>query len=386
VDGFECVAIKQLQYLVALNKWLSLGLFVQKFNTLNHHMKILKLILALLICLNAKSQSLANTEWIKIKSARNGSRIICHTPSDQLTVKYYFLEDSVLIALGGAQYSFKLGYSLNNDVLSIGSLLKYKIDSMDNDVIAITDISKKMPEGKLNKFTLINCASVFEYLNATNSINIVGDSLIECDTQFSPTYVGPIENEFSRNSTYSDGNRTLHGELVMSNQGNVKRVNLYPNDKFSKVETDKIIKIFSSTSGSWSVPLAPKNLDYKINFSLNYYSFGPSAGVNAAAVNFSIGEKVTILRNQKMLTKKELKDVNDYFDRGVELIRDDKFEKGIKMFTNCISIDPSYVDAYYNLVYSYKKIGDSNMACETLNKLKTLGEKLADYLFKMNCK
>ncbi|MEO7490022.1 MAG: hypothetical protein ABIU77_23095 [Ferruginibacter sp.] len=349
-------------------------------------MKILVFILTLFVFLNTKSQSLVNTEWIKIKSARNGSRIICHNPSDQLTVKYYFLQDSVLVAIGGTNYAYKLGYSINNDILSIGSLLKYRIDSMDNDVIAITDVSKKMEESKMDRFTLINCTSIFEYLSVTNAINIIGDSLIECDTQFSPTYVGTIENEFSKNFKPYNGGRTLHGELVISNGGNVKRVTINSNDKFSREETDKTIKAFLLTSGSWSVPFAPKNLDYKIIFSLNYYSIGPASGYSAAAVNFVIGERIQAPENQKMLTEKEVKNINDYFDRGVALMKDDKFEKSIKMFTNCISIDSSYADAYYNLVYAYQKTREANKACETLNKLKTLGEKPAEYLFKLSCK
>ena len=85
-------------------------------------------------------------------------------------------------------------------------------------------------------------------------------------------------------------------------------------------------------------------------------------------------------------TQKEISDAENYYNKGVELIQNEKFETASKQFVKCIEIDSIYIDAYYNLAFCYQKLGNKNMACETWSKLKEMGQKQGEYLYEENCK
>jgi hypothetical protein len=106
-------------------------------------MKIRIIILSFLSSIHSNGQKLANTEWIKIAAAsRDGSKIIDYTKPENSPTKYFFDQESVSIAVN-EQYSTHQKYSVKDSVLLIGDYLKYKIDSISDPVIIISDIPRK---------------------------------------------------------------------------------------------------------------------------------------------------------------------------------------------------------------------------------------------------
>ena len=115
-----------------------------------------------LYSVNSTCQSLKNTEWTRILVENNvdGNFIV----DQQLTkkpIKYFFLEDSVLISTNES-YSTKVLYSIQGGILTIGNFVKYKIDSLNEQLLIVSDVAKQgIPPSRLGVFTLMNTDFIF---------------------------------------------------------------------------------------------------------------------------------------------------------------------------------------------------------------------------------
>jgi hypothetical protein len=143
----------------------------------------------LFACSSIQAQNLNNSEWIRLQATRkDGSRILNHSVSDPGTLKYRFKKDSVVIYANN-QITGKLDYSVSNGTLSVGSFLKFRIDTITDVILTLTEIPlHNLPDDKIDCYVFINGRRIFDYLYQTKKIHILGDSLIQCDEFFCPTY------------------------------------------------------------------------------------------------------------------------------------------------------------------------------------------------------
>lgn len=118
-----------------------------------------------------------------------------------------------------------------------------------------------------------------------------------------------------------------------------------------------------------------------MNFAINFTSDQFFSGID-----FYYVAKVSTQETTKSLTINEIKEADNYFNKGNNLILNEKYEKASKQFIKCIEIDSIYIDAYYNLAICFQKLGNKNLACETWSKLKFMGQKQGEYLLDENCR
>ena len=97
----------------------------------------------LFVCnVELQGQDLRNTEWFEIKRQRkDGSRIISHLRLPAPKIKYLFEDDTAFISVNSG-YSFGQKFSVNDNILSIGEVLRYNIDTLTNLVLALTENTK----------------------------------------------------------------------------------------------------------------------------------------------------------------------------------------------------------------------------------------------------
>lgn len=348
----------------------------------NYLMKITLAVFLFLLCSNLQAQDLKNTDWVQVKLERkDGSKILYHQQSEEPIIQYYFKEHSVLVFINNL-FARELNYSVNQHILSLGEFAKFKIDTLDREILVLNQIPEiELPDDKINRTIFINRLSIFEYLKENKQLNIIGDSLIEFNNQLFPTYYGDIDKLFTTELKSQTDNKTLSGSLTINPGGNIKNIQLEPTNKFSKKEIDKILQIINSTSGKWMMPSTPHPFQYKSHFVLEFLFYNP-----LSSSSFSWGTIGLKQDKQKSLTRKEIADAENYYNKGVEFIQRENFEKASKQFVKCIEIDSIYIDAYYNLAFCYQKLGNKNMACETWSKLKEMGQKQGEYLHDENCK
>jgi len=342
---------------------------------------MIKSIIIVFILINSSlfGQNLNNTEWIKINAERkDGSRIIDRLGTEERATKYYFKESTVLTSIS-EQYSLEQKYSITNNVLSIGDFITFKIDSISDIFLVITEMSNKgLPDDKINSFVFIKSDYLFDYLKQTQQLHIIGDSLIECDKLFSPVYKEDIANIFKSQLGYTKMNEQVSGYFIMTADGNIKNVQIETTNKLPKTEIEKTTNAIYSTSGSWILPPTPKPFLFKIDFTLN---FNYTETFFAITFNFHKKEQI----KYKVLTQQEVKEADNYFNDGRKFIKNSKFEKAVTEFEKCTSIDSLYLDAWYNLAFCYEEVGNKTLQCETLKKLKEMGQKEAEKLFFKTC-
>src|SRR5258708_38235630 len=172
-------------------------------------MRFLSVLFPLLIHSIAGAQDLKNTEWIKIKAERiDGSRIIDRNNRGNGCLHYYFDVDSVNIS-ADIQFLTKQKYILNNNTLSIGSLINYHIDSLNDVFLGVTEISSEaLPEDKINSYVFVNADYIYDYLNKTHITPVTTDSMVEYNDFFFPAYEGEINKLFVSKFDYPNKDKS----------------------------------------------------------------------------------------------------------------------------------------------------------------------------------
>lgn len=232
-------------------------------------MKIVIILISFLWFINSNGQGYTNTEWIQIGAAnRDGSKIIDYSKPGTRPTKYYFDQDLVSISIN-EQYSTHLKYSASDSVLLIGDFIKFKIDSISDAVIIVSDIPRKgFTDDRLYTFMLLNTEYLFDYLKQNEQIDIIGDSLIICNRMFSPTYFGDLSELFRNKYSPETGKETINGVFTISKEGVITEIEIKSDLKHTKKRIENIVKIFKSTEGHWILPPAPVPFKFKLCFSL----------------------------------------------------------------------------------------------------------------------
>ena len=239
-------------------------------------LEIVATIFFILNSANSNCQSLKNTEWTRILVENNvkGSLIVNQQLSKN-PIKYFFLEDSVLIS-ADESYSTKVSYSINGGILSIGNFVKYKIDSLSDQLLIVSDVPKQgIPSSRLGIFTLMNTNFIFDYLRQNHQLTIIEDSVILANELFCPVYNGEINTLFSQMGSFAHG--AYKGYFTISKDGNIRDIQIL---KGTKDDIVRISNMLISTKGYWIIPPTPKPFNCKIDFELLITGVGDFSGTN----------------------------------------------------------------------------------------------------------
>ncbi|MEO7047675.1 MAG: tetratricopeptide repeat protein [Ferruginibacter sp.] len=346
-------------------------------------MKNLMALFLLFACSSIQAQDLNNTEWIRLKATRkDGSRILDRSASGPGTLKYRFKKDSVVIFVNN-QITGELAYSISDRMLSVGSFLKFRIDTLTDVILTLTESPlHELPGDKIDRYVFINGRMIFDYLYQTKQIHILGDSLIQCDELFCPTYRrGNIGSLLSQVLDIKHVDRTVYGSIILTQEGQVRSVLIDSMDNFPAHKIRGFADALKLTSGGWDMPSTPKPFLYKIDFVCRFSGAGSFSGET-----FIFGTKQSVQFSPPGLTAEERNEADSHFKKGDKLAKKGNYEMAVDEFRRCIGIDSLNIDAYYNLAFAELKLGKLKTACEVWNQLKNMGQKQGEDLFLENCK
>jgi tetratricopeptide (TPR) repeat protein len=345
-------------------------------------MKYLFVLVSTFVYSFANAQNLKNTEWIKIKAQRkDGSRIVDRTNRGIGCLHYLFTADTVHMS-SDIQYAAQQNYFFDDDsTISFGNLVNYHIDSLNDVFLGVTELPKAaLSDDKINNYVFINADYIYDYMVKTNELTLSADSMIEYNDYFFPAYEGQLNALFVNKFDYPQEDKSLKGSLIISGNGMVRTVSITSVKNFSDKQIKEVANILNSSSGSWIMPPSPKLFQFRLNFFLMI-----TRTFNGNLTSFSFSTKDTVPK-LKSLSNVEKDELAIHFNSGRRLFKNGKFDKAVAQFLTCIKIDETNLDAYYDLAYSYQKLGNIELACETWKKLKEMGQNEGNMLYNANCK
>lgn len=345
-------------------------------------MKILGLIILVQFTCTLYGQDLRNTEWVKIKAERkDGSKIVDHSGLDKGAFVFIFEESSVSI-LSGGQYSYEQNFSIKDGVLTIGRFQSYSIDTVNSMTLVLTERHvEQQTDDKINRFTFINRRFHLSYLIQNKQITLISDTLIQCNNEFFPIHnKGDLGQIFMDEFNPVKINTILVGNFIMTPSGEIMSIQVMPNEKLSKKDTDKFVETLKQTSGHWTLPKGTSSLHFKIDFICRFMNKPPLWNIS-----FMFHTQDPNRFDLTGLTLQQRSEADQHFNKGLRLSNHDKHDKALTEFTKCINIDSLYIDAYYNKAYSYLKLGDKKSACDTWRQLSSMGQNLSIQLYRENC-
>ncbi|RYY97182.1 MAG: tetratricopeptide repeat protein [Chitinophagaceae bacterium] len=343
-------------------------------------MKLLLSVLLILAAAAAQAQSLANTEWIRIRAERkDGSRIVERSSSGDLNVKYLFTADSMFASVGN-QYNKPQAYRIENRQVFVNNKPRYSIDSLSEMLLIVTELGgKNISDDLLNTYVLLNGDFQFDYAKQNGDLKIQGDTLISCNNRFSPIFKGDFASALLEWFPESAPNRSLVGAIVLNPNGSVHDVQFEQPEKFSKRELKELRDMLLRTSGNWAVPPLPRPYLLEVDFEFNFVSSGLSRHVSLVFNEGNPGFSRPLSTEAATASDK-------HFQEAVKAFEKNELEKAAAAFEKCIAIDSLNLTAHYNLAVTYYKLGRPDDACATWGKLRDLGQKKAEAFVAEYCK
>ncbi len=349
-------------------------------------MKFLFLIILFGLNTNIFAQDLDNTEWIQIKIlAKDGNEI--NINRNTLSLKLYFKGDS-LFRSTDEQYAYRDRYEIVNNVLSVGKSSKFKIDSISNEILEISDIPNTHSSNKnINTHILLNSDYIFNFLRKENLLYITKDSILQTDSYISPTFDGDFTKFFMSRFDFNVQNEELFCSFIILSDGGISDIQIKSNQKSAAKELNRIKDIISFTKDHWIMPPVPNGYRFNLNFAANISkSVNISGSYKGSEYNFTFHADSLNPKDMNVLSSFDVAKQNDNFNSGIRLMQKEKYEKAIEKFKKCLEINPLDTDVLYDIAYCYQKTGNIELACEDWKKLKESGEKDGEKLYNENCK
>ncbi|HVZ98190.1 MAG TPA: tetratricopeptide repeat protein [Chitinophagaceae bacterium] len=348
-------------------------------------MKLALSLLFIVTCIWSFSQNLDNTEWVQIKMfGKDGSEIPSN--QNQTSLKFLFKGDSILRS-NNEQYSHRETYVINNNILTIENSTKFKIDSLSDEIMIITDIPNiQNNQEKQNTRLLLNTDYIFDYLRRSKQLNTTADSIIQSDIFLSPTFDGNFNNFFMSRFNFNVQNEELFCSFEILPGDDISNVKIKSNQSASGTELGLIKRIITATQSRWIIPPVPYGYRFNVNFAANISNNANFKGVNIGSqYSFLFHADSLNPRQMNILSLNDVAKEDDTFDYGVRLMKKEKYDKAIGQFQKCLKINPRDTDALYNLAFCYQKTGNTESACELWKELKDMGQRDGERLYNENC-
>jgi tetratricopeptide (TPR) repeat protein len=333
-----------------------------------------------LVHFQISANDISNSEWVKVDLKRkDGSAILDHSGLQNTSLEYFFKSRTVVISID-AQVTFEKEFSIEKGVLKIGNDLIFQIDTLNSDVLVLTEIPRQpKSDDKINTITFINKNVYFKYLLANNKVRFLSDTLVQCEKIFSPVFKGQSLTHLFMQK-FNEGNRSIDGDFILNSDGRILALNIRESIGFNDKELARFRDVFLTTNGLWELPKGTGSLSFRVDYRLKFMNKPP-----LRSTSFQINPPSRPAANKHHLSQGQKDLADSHFNKGLKFSQNAKAEKGIQQFLRVVEIDSLYLDAYYNLAYLYWKKGDKKAACETWSKLKALGQKQGEGLYDDNC-
>lgn len=345
-----------------------------------------------------QAQQLNNTSWVRFKSERiDGSQIVDRNWKDA-AFHLVFHEKTVEMSYGSVNEFF---YTVSGRILTLDagkpdrnpdsdyddmSQAQFDIDSISSTLLVLRQQPKeKEPAEKTNRFYFVKEQYYFPFLLNQKKVEIVNDTIIECNRLIFPFCKKNLDSEISHQIKDVKENDEAKGFIIFSPKGKIEKIQV---GKFKSASDDIVQSVIAgirSTEGDWVMPVTGKKFYFKLNFSINlmYWYWRLEGGMLKARFKYNNGNSEGL---PPALAPKLQERVDKHFNAGVRYASKEKYLQAVDEFRECIKIDSLHVDAYYNLAYSYQKMKKMEDACNAWKYLADLKQVRAMKLREQLCK
>lgn len=330
------------------------------------------------------SQSLIKSGWIKFKAERkDSSRIVDRLGTEASELKYTFTTAAEVVVTSAYDVN-RTNWSLKKEILSIGPLQEYVIEQLNDSFLVIVENFINNPgNDKINRFYFINEKYYQGFLLSHGLIQFLNDTTILCNRYFYPHFaVGNTDTYLMDNINSRFNNAYLIGEIIVAPDKAISEIKIDSSGNANDMQIAQIIKVLKGTGNKWILPSSVKPMFYKLNFSLGLMNNGK---IKSFFIKYNTQEK-PCFENCDPVSPNDLRNAHQYYEEGLKYLMTGNENDAISKFTQCITHDPLYLDAYYNRAYSFYKLKMYNKACLDWEYLKDLGQKEGCKLYLQNCK
>lgn len=230
-------------------------------------MKILLTALLVLTIQISFSQNLKNTEWHRIFVQRKDESMLSDIDTQNLLQDIKFEDTTAFISLDHI-FVQEQPFKFKNEILYIGRFLKFNIDTINQIVLKLTDISDmKKSDHLLKTYSFINSRYLFQYLKEKNQIKFINDTLIQGNVEFSPIYANADLRNLLRDPFRHDGDSgIISGYFILNHNMEISEVKISRTENVNVKQTKAFTKILRKTGKRWTLPITDLPYSYKIDF------------------------------------------------------------------------------------------------------------------------
>lgn len=324
-------------------------------------------------------------DWTKVKvKALDGSRDL----SARFSMSNYYnwqispteirIRTDAAYAKGNTSFEYKRA----GDLINTSSDEGYKIDKLTGDsLVVVENLKGKTEKDKIQKTWFVRTSKITnEYKEKFKN-----DSVLWATPLFTPTlkkdFMVEVANNFRKRNSFT--NLIFKGNLIINPK---KRTVKFETDD-QKINTDKN---FQTIKGEAENSFSDWNLNNFENFDNIYIPYV----VESKVINSSDGIKISYVRiyffikNPSDIEKlsgpkmQDLEKAQKIMKKAVVYLHNKNYDMAVEYFNKGYDLDPTKVDALYNIVSIYSFLKDKPKMCKTLKKLRDLeqtdGTKLYD--------
>ncbi|HUW05606.1 MAG TPA: hypothetical protein VMW01_05055 [Williamwhitmania sp.] len=334
-------------------------------------------------CATAKQKLLYNT-WVRVKvEKKDGSRYVERNGMDTIQTIFHISHSHIGINYNDS-YQWMVPFSFIGDSILKTNVDLYKVKSVNDTSLVVLVNDDGSPDDKVNKFIFLKEKNYIDYIFSNKLVEYENDTVVRLSKIFLPFYTGVWQYLIDTRFGSRNYNGYIGMEAMLDSFGVCNHVRLIDNKNIPDKVVAKILKIIKNNN-SWKLWPVNRKIYYKVDLVAFFISEAShkTAGVKLFALKF---DPNFVFKKSKQLAYNDILLSNKYFKEGVNYANSSELEKAVLSFSNCISIDSLYVDAYYDRAYVYYNLNQVDKACLDWSFLdKQLGQKPAEKLFNERC-
>ncbi|HUX55172.1 MAG TPA: hypothetical protein VMV56_12205 [Williamwhitmania sp.] len=334
-------------------------------------------------CATAKQKLLYNT-WVRVKvEKKDGSRYVERNGMDTIQTVFEISHGHLGITYNDLS-QIVYPFSFIGDSILKTYLDYYKVISVNDTSLVVLVNDNGSPDDKVNKFIFLKEKNYIDYIFTNKLVEYKNDTVVRLNKMFLPFYTGGWEYQINSHYNSSNFNGYVSMEVMLDSFGVCKQIRLVNNKDIPDEVANNILKLIKG-GASWNLWKVNRKVYYQVDLTVFFISEASHkyAGVKLFSLKF---DPDFVFKKSKQLAYNDILLSNKYFKEGVNYVNNSELEKAILSFSNCISIDSLYVDAYYNRAFVYYKLDQLDKSClDWLFLDKQLGQKPAEKLFNERC-
>lgn len=320
--------------------------------------------------------------WITVfKEMKDGSTYIPKS-CNPFPPKFIFTEDKLCM---NKKDDHCFNYTINKGYIETSENSGYKIEKLTSDsLVILQSMIGNEEEDKLERIYLVKEQKILEQQikSYADEKNIVVNNF------FFPNVEKPLSlrlNDFFRKTnTYT--NLSLAGNIIIYPKKKIINTEIIKTTKDDPERIGNIKELINNSYTDWDFNNFQGYESITIPFILECKNNNIGDGYTYKGVMiYFLTQNINDLECINGIKYENLKKSAVFFSKGINAIEKKNYKKAISFFEQSYLLDQTKIDNLYNIAAVYTIENNINRACETLKRLKDLGQIQGKKMYEEKC-